>query len=197
MSENAIEKNYKTYEKGLIKLFGEEIASAIINALGGKERVAKASYMNLAESGSAFEGSFIKNVIKMTRLANEINSLLPENSRASVESINKVCMLSQIAKVLLYEENDNNWEIINRGMVYKYNKLDGALRVGERSCLIASNAGIKFTEIEYEAMRILDKSPEDDSFTKYFSSSLSTVVRQAAELVTMINRIDASNESSN
>ena len=190
MSENVIEKNYNTYEKGLIKLFGEETAYAIIDALGGKERVAKASYANMADSGSAFEGSFIKNVIKLTRLANDINALLPDEVKAPVDSINKVCMLSQIAKVLLFEENDNTWEITNRGIVYKYAKLDGALRVGERSCLIASNAGIKFTETEYEAMRILDKSVDDDTYSKYFSSSLSTVIRQAAELITLINRAE-------
>ena len=194
MSENIIEKNYQTYEKGLIKLFGEEACVNLVEALGGATKIAKASYANLADSGSAYEGSFVKNIIKLTRLANELNALLPEEVKAPAESINKVCMLSQIAKVLLFEENDNTWEITNRGIVYKYAKLDGALRVGERSCLIASNAGIKFTETEYEAMRILDKSTDDDAYSKYYSSSLSMVVRQAAEILTMINRTNANQQ---
>lgn len=188
MSENSIEKNYQTYEKGLIKLFGEEICANLVEALGGPTKISRASYSTTEDTGSAFEGSFVKNVIKLTRMANQINALLPEEVKAPVESINKVCILSQIAKVLLFEENDNNWEVVNRGMIYTYAKLDGALRVGERSCLIASNAGVKFTDIEYEAMRILDKSSDDDAYSKYYSSSLSMVVRQASEIITAINR---------
>ena len=90
----------------------------------------------------------------------------------------------------VYEENDNNWEIVNRGMPYKFNnELEGALRIGERSTLIAMNAGVKLTEIEFEAMRIIDKDSSEDNYTKYFSSPLSTVIRQASELITLTNRI--------
>ena len=90
----------------------------------------------------------------------------------------------------IYEENDNNWEIINRGMPYNFNnELEGALRIGERSTLIAMNAGVKFTEVEFEAMRIIDKDNSEDNYTKYFSSPLSTVIRQASELITLTNRI--------
>jgi len=188
MSENIIQKNFITYKNGLIKLFGENIATAIIDQLGGEDKIARATYSNLENSGSAYEGAFIRNIIKLTRYANDINNLLPPENQAEKASINKVCLLSQIAKVLLFEENDNNWEIVNRGMNYKYAELDGALRVGERSTLIAMNAGVKFNEFEFEAMRILDKSGDDDNYTKYFSSSLSTVIRQASEIITMINK---------
>jgi len=188
MSENIIQKNFEIYKNGLIKIFGDNIAISIIEALGGEEKIAKASYSNLENSGSAFEGSFIKNVIRLTKYANAINDILPEDNKVDKASINKVCLLSQIAKVLLFEENDNNWEIVNRGINYKYAALDGALRVGERSTLIAMNAGVKFNEFEFEAMRILDKTGDDDNYTKYFSSSLSTVIRQAAEIITLINK---------
>lgn len=188
MSENAIKKNFETYKKGLVKLFGEEITNRLIEAIGGEDALAKATYASLSDTGAAYEGAFIKNIIRLTQYANKINELLPEDIRADVNSVNKVCMLSQIAKVLLYEENDNNWEIANRGMLYKYASLEGALRVGERSTMIASNAGVILNEVEYEAMRILDKDGSDDNFSKYFSSPLSTVVRQASEIITLANR---------
>lgn len=190
MSEDLIFKNFNNYKNGLIKLFGEEIAEAIIEALGGEEKVAKAPYLNLANSGAAYDGAFIKNVIRLTHLAHKINAILPEEIQADIASINKVCMLSQIAKVLLYEENDNRWEIANRGMIYKYAQLNGALRVGERSTMIASNVGVKFTEEEYEAMRIMDKSTDDDAYTKYFSSPLSLVIRQASEIIAISNTME-------
>lgn len=188
MQKDILVKNYASYKKGLSNLIGEEVADTLIESLGGDDVVMNASYSNLLDSGSAFEGSFVKNIIKMTRLATQINELLPESLRADKNSIGKVCLLSQIAKVVMLSPNDNNWEVVNRGMIYKYNSLEGALRTGERSILLATNAGVKFTPIEYEAMGILDRNPEDDNYKKYFASPLSTVVRQAAELIGLINR---------
>lgn len=191
MSESTIIKNFKTYKGGLIKLFGEEIAERIIEALGGEEKVANATYANSKDSGAAYNGAFIKNIIRLTKTANALNNLvLPEEIRADVASINKVCMLSQIAKVVMFKENDNNYEIVNRGILYKFETLDGALRTGERSTLIASNAGVVFTEVEYEAMRAIDNLSVDDNYTKFFSSPLSLVIRQAYEIVNMANKVN-------
>ena len=191
MSEGNILKNFKTYKNGLIKLFGEEIAEKIIEALGGEEKVANATYANSKDSGAAYNGAFIKNVIRLTKTANELNNVLPEEIRANVASINKVCMLSQIAKVQMFKENDNNYEIINRGILYKFETLSGALRTGERSTLIASNAGVVFSEVEYEAMRAIDNLSVDDNYTKFFSSPLSLVIRQAYEIINLANKVTA------
>lgn len=191
MSDAIIIKNFSTYKKGLVKLFGEEIANSIIDALGGDEKVMNATYANSKDSGAAYNGAFVKNVIKLTQLANSLNEVYPESIKADVSSINKVCMLSQIAKVLMFKENDNNYEIINRGILYKFEELDGALRTGERSTLIAMNVGVKFTECEYEAMQAIDKLSEQDNYTKYFSSPLSLVIRQAYEILNTANKINA------
>ena len=188
MSENIIAKNFAIYRSGLEKLFGVEIADKLIDALGGEDKVANASYAATKDTGAAYAGSFVKNVIKLVNIANKINGILPEEIKVNAESLNKICMLSQISKVLLFEENDNNYEIINRGMVYKYAQLAGALRTGERSTLIASNAGITFTELEYEAMRAIDNASGNDNYTKYFSSNLSMIVRQAYEIINAVNR---------
>lgn len=191
MKKDILVKNFATYRKGLEKIIGNETADAVIEALGGEDAVMSATYANLADSGSAFEGSFLKNVIKMTNMASSINGLLPETLQADATSIGKVCLLSQIAKVVMFTENDNSWEVTNRGMIYKFNDLEGALRTGERSTLIAMNAGVKFTPEEFEAMTILDKNTEDDNYKKYYASPLSTVIRQAAELIGLINKAAA------
>ena len=188
MRSDIIVKNYNNYKNGLIKVVGEESAEKIIEALGGDEAVMNASYSNLSDSGSAFEGSFVKNIIRLTKYANQINDILPEENRADKISISKVCILSQIAKVVMLSKNENNWEVVNRGMIYKYNTLPGALRTGERSIMICANAGVKFTDEEFEAMGILDSNPSEDNYKKYFASTISTVVRQAAEIITLINK---------
>lgn len=188
MQNDVIVKNYTNYKNGLTKIVGEECTEKLIELLGGDEIVMNATYANLSDSGSAYDGSFVKNIIRLTKIANQINEILPEDLRADKNSVYKVCLLSQIAKVIMLSKNENNWEVVNRGMVYKYNKLDGALRTGERSIMLATNAGITFNEVEFEAMGILDRTADDDNYKKYFSSSLSTVVRQAAEIITLMNK---------
>lgn len=188
MQSDIIVKNYNNYKNGLIKIIGEECTEKLIESVGGDDAVMNAPYSNLSDSGVAFDGSFVRSIIRMTKIANQINEILPENLRAEKESIYKVCLLSQLAKVVMLSKNENNWEVVNRGMVYKYNKLDGALRTGERSIMLAMNAGVKFNDFEFEAMGILDRNSEDDNYKKYFSSSLSTVVRQAAEIITFMNK---------
>lgn len=193
MKDDIIVKNYNNYKNGLTKIVGEECTEKLIELLGGDEVVMNATYSNLVESGSAYDGSFVRCIIRMTKIANQINEILPEELRADKNSIYKVCLLSQIAKIVMLSRNENNWEVVNRGMVYKYNKLNGALRTGERSIMLATNAGITFNDFEFEAMGILDSNTEDDSYKKYFSSSLSTVVRQAAEIITLMNKNSAKN----
>lgn len=193
MQNDIIVKNYANYKNGLTKIVGEEKTEKLIELLGGDEAVMNATYANLSDSGSAYDGSFVRCIIRMTKIANQINEILPEDIRADKNSVYKVCLLSQVAKVVMLSKNENNWEVVNRGMVYKYNKLDGALRTGERSILLATNAGITFNDIEFEAMGILDRNSEDDNYKKYFSSSLSTVVRQAAEIITLMNKNAAKN----
>lgn len=188
LSQDVLAKNYSTYYRCLCDKIGEKAANNVIEAVGGPEAVMNASYSNMVETGSAYKGSFIRSIIRLIKYAVKINEIFPEPLQVDTDSICKVCLLSQIAKVLLYVENDNNWEVTNRGMAYKYNnELEGALRIGERSTLIAMSAGVKLTPSEYEAMNILDR-PEDDNYKKYFSSPLSTIIRQAAELIGMINK---------
>jgi hypothetical protein len=186
LHEDLIVKNYADFKSRLETYVGLDECERLITLLGGEEKIMDASFANTNESGLAYRGSLVQTALNITTYAVKINQLLPKNKQAKVESIVKVGFLHHLAKVLLYEPNDNIWEIANRGIVYKYNtELEGALRVGERSTLIACNAGIKFNEVEFEAMRIMDKT-NDDNYSKYYSSSLSTVIKQGNELITLI-----------
>ena len=188
LNEDVILKNYDDFKRRLETYVGIEETKNLIDSLGGDEKVMDAPFANTSDTGLAYRGSLIETLLSLTTYAVKINQLLPTNKQADIKSIVKVGLLHHLAKVLLYEVNDNTWEVTNRGMVYKYNSdLLGALRVGERSTLLACNAGVKFTEYEFEAMRIMDKT-NDDNYAKYYSSSLSTVIKQANEIVTLINK---------
>ena len=188
MEENLKISNYGKYKKRLEVYVGEESASKIIEMLGGDDAIVNATYASKEDSGLAYEGSFTKTILTLTGYAISINEMLPEAVRADKNSIAKVCLLSQIAKVQMFTPNPNDWEKEKRGIIYAFKPLPGALRTGERSILIAMNCGVGFTEEEFEAMRILDKDFDDDNYSKIFSSVLSVVIKQASEIINVINR---------
>lgn len=188
LTKEVIEKNYINYKGVLANVLGEEVTNEIINSVGGEEALKNASFSNLRESGSAYEGSLVRNSLRLAKIAVGINKQFPENKQLPNETIYKVSLLSHVSKVLLYEKNNNTWEVENRGMIYKYVNLPGAIRTGERSILIATNAGAKFTAEEFEAMRSYDKADDDDAFAKYFTSQLALIMRQANELLAFMDR---------
>lgn len=189
LSKEILVSNFSKYKKRLITYVGEQEAESIIEELGGDDAVMNATYANTDNTGLAYDGSFTETVIALTVYAIKINDLLPEEKQVSKESIAKVALLSQIGKVLLFKPQTNDWRRKNLGENYTYAELDGAIRVGERSILIAMNSGVKFTEFEFEAMRIMDKQNENaDNYSKYFSGTLSMVIKQANEMIDMINR---------
>ena len=187
LPDDIIVKNYSDFKERLVNYVGEASTNAIVEYLGGDEAIMDASYGNTLETGLAYRGSLIETLLTLTTYAIKLNQILPKSKQVDINSIVKVGLLHQLAKVLLYTPNDNNWEINNRGIIYKYNTLEGALRIGERSTLIASNAGVKFSEIEYEAMKIMDKN-EDDNYSKFYSSRLSMLIKHANEIIIDLNK---------
>lgn len=103
-------------------------------------------------------------------------------------SLIKICFLHQISKAIMVSPNTNTWEIENRGIMYKFNETTCVLKMGMRSVAMCFNCGIPLTELELEAISNLDR--EEDKQTKYFSSSLATVLRQANEITDIKNRIN-------
>ena len=185
----SVEEKFETYKYQLIDILSEEVVSKLFESLGGEERIKNGVFGNTVETGVAYDGSLVACSLAIVNYARQINQMLPSSKRAADNSIVKVALLSHIAKAVMFTENDNSWEKTNRGILYKFESLDGALRCGERSILLAMNAGVRFTEDEFEAMRIMDKSGDDDNYTKYYSSALSMVIRQANEIITLIKHI--------
>ncbi len=189
LNEDIILKNFDDFKKRLELYIGVEETSRLFEILGGEEKIMNAPFANTTNTGLAYDGSLIESLLNITTFAVKINQLLPKEKQADLKSIVKVGLLHHLGKVEMYEPNHNSWEINNRGIMYTYNDLlEGALRTGERSLWHACSAGIKFNALEFEAMRIMDKNNDDD-YSKYYSSPLSTVIKQANELLTLISKI--------
>jgi hypothetical protein len=71
-------------------------------------------------------------------------------------------------------------------MNYKFTKLDGCLKAGERSILLCNNLGIQFTPIEFEAMKAMDKDGNEFDSGKYFMNIMTIIIRQANDLAYLI-----------
>ena len=87
----------------------------------------------------------------------------------------------------MFNPNDEEWSK-QRGNLYKFANTEGVLKVGERSICMCANAGIKFTPIEFEAMRVLDKDCDEIKSQKQLINIMSLIVLQANELAYAIEK---------
>ena len=147
------------------------------------EKVKFASFSVSSEYGLAFEGSLIYVLLyKLTPYAIKINELYPEDVRVDKNSLIKVCLLHQIGKAIRIVENNNEWEVKNRKLPFKY--VDGlpAIRTGLQSLSMACRCGIEFSDVEVEAMTVNDRELSDNQ-ARFHAGIMSSIVRQASEMV--------------
>lgn len=183
------EQNLATFKRYLTKLIGAAETNALIFNLGGENAIMEASFGMTKDSGCAYSGAFLENVLRIADIAMNINdNIFPEEKRVLPKSIYRVVLLQHLSKVTMYENNTNQWEIDNRGILYKFRDTNVVLKGGERVILLLLKSGIQdITEEEYEAIRIIDKMKEDDFAITKHVSTLACIVRQANEINTIVN----------
>ena len=138
------------------------------------------------DMGTAYKGALLMHINMCMALAQRISKMISGSCPIDETSLLRVCCIMHLSKRFMYEENENEWEIKNRGLLFKFVKnLEGCIKGGERSALEAMNNGVKLTPIEYEAIKSLD---DDDNAKNPFKSILTTVVRQANELAYAVEK---------
>ena len=172
-----IEKNTKKFHSTNEKysIFTPEL----LEFLGESFITAPASTMKSLHN--AFPGGLLDHIILTTKYSVDINLSLPEELRVNNESLIKVCFLHQIGKSFLYKMCESEWHRTNQGKMYEFNEDLVSMRIGERSIYYCMMNDVKLNEEEYQAIVNYDKS-DDDKQSKWYSSSLSTILRQANEL---------------
>ena len=171
-------KNYELYLKKLnqIGIDTEKLA----NEIGDK--LADATF-SINSDNLAYDGALINTVLyKLTPYAIKLNELYPAEIQVDKTSLVKVCLLHHIAKAIRLMPNDNEWEIKNRGLIYKYTPNQPSIRTGLHSLIIAQNCGVQFTAEEAEAMTVNDRDLSDDQ-ARWHSSLMASIIRQANEMV--------------
>ena len=138
------------------------------------------------EMGTAYKGALLLHINMVMALAQRLTKMISGTFQVDEDSLLKVCCIMHLSKRFMYVENENEWEIKNRGLLFKFAKdIEGLLKGGERSALEALNNGVKLTPTEFEAIKALD---EDDNTKNPFKSILTVLVKQANELAYAIEK---------
>lgn len=138
------------------------------------------------EAGTAYKGALIMHINMTCALAQRISKMISGTFPIDEVSLLKICCVMHLSKRHLYEINDNEWEVKNRGLNFKFTKnLPALLKGGERSALEALTNGVNLSPIEFEAIKSLD---DNDNSSNMFKSIYSTIVRQANELAYAIEK---------
>lgn len=178
MTEECKEHNLELFFKKLTQL---GIETSMLNELIG-EKLKECSFAMNNSTSLCGDGTFIETILKtLTPFAVQLNNMFPEEMRVEQNTLVKVCLLHQIAKAVRLVKNDNSWEVEKRGIFYTYDKSQPSIRTGLHSLIIAQNCGINFTAEEAEAMTVNDRDLTDEQ-SRWHSSLLSSIVRQASEM---------------
>lgn len=143
---------------------------------------------NTIDTGLAFEGALMFHTIMVWHFANKLLPLYNKIGVINAQSLAKVIVLHQIGKIDMFTPNSNEWEIDKLGKAYVFAQSEVCLKVGERSKLISSNSGIKFSLEEYEAMGILDKSAEEYENMSRYRTHLSTLLKMSNDMAYTVAR---------
>lgn len=187
MVQIADEKKSQNLELFKKKLGEVGIDSSILFEKYG-ENLKQGTYsISDSETSLCGDGTLLNTVMRtLTPIAIKLNGILPENKQVDIKSIIKVCLLHQISKSSMYTPNSNTWEVENRKIYYKYSNYQYALKMGMRSIAMCMECNIPLTENELEAISNLDR--EETSQTKFYSSPLAIILKQACDLTNLIGR---------
>lgn len=172
----------KYFETGIKNGF---ITDELITFLG--EDFVKAPASTQIDYHYCYEGGLIDMCLKITKNAISINEILPENLKINKESLIKVCLLHQIGKAHLFKPLESKWHN-EKGIMYEFNEGLTSMSVGERSIFYLLSYGIKLSEEEFQAI-INHSKDNSDKQAKYFSSTLSIILKQAIELTILGNNV--------
>lgn len=139
------------------------------------EAFIKAPASTMESLHNAFEGGLIDHSLRVAQYAVLINKALPEAEQVDQTSLLKVCLLHQIGKANLYTPCTSEWHRKNQGKMYEFNEDLVSMRVSERSVYYALSHGVTFSEQEFSAIIMFDKT--DDKMAEYHNSILGELLK--------------------
>lgn len=142
------------------------------------EKIKNASFASKNYDGMAYEGSLLEVILyHLTPIALKENESF-EELKVDKEKIIKICLLQHLSKAVRMIKNDNQWEVRERSIIFKYNENNPAIKTGLHSVALLSECGINLTVDEIEAITVIDRDT-NDSQSNLFSSVCAEIIRIA------------------
>jgi hypothetical protein len=135
----------------------------------------KAPASTMESLHNAFEGGLIDHSLRVAQYAVKFNNALPEEEKVDQASLLKVCLLHQIGKAKLYKPCTSEWHRTNQGKMYEFNENLTSMRISERSVYYALSNGVTFTDEEFAAIIMFDKT--DDKMAEHHNSILGELLK--------------------
>jgi hypothetical protein len=155
------------------------------------EAFIKAPASTMESLHNAFEGGLIDHSLRVAQYAVKFNNVLPEDEKVDQVSLLKVCLLHQIGKTNLYTPCTSEWHRKNQGKMYEFNEDLTSMRVSERSVYYALSHGITFSEEEFAAIIMFDKT--DDKMAEYHNTMLGVLLKMGNTFAIKNEKTRASN----
>lgn len=138
------------------------------------------------DSGTAYKGALLTHINMSAAIAQRLLKIVSGTLKISEFSLLRVCYIMHLSKRFIFTDNDNEWEMRNLGKMFKFaDNIEGVLYSGERSALEALNNGVILSPVEFEAIKIMDRSDDEKRLRQ---SPLSMIVRQANEMAYMVEK---------
>lgn len=164
-----------------------EIEKEIVDIIDVEE-LKKTPANPILDSGLAYEGSLMFHIIMVWHFGKKLSAIYENIAPINLKDLAKVIVLHQLGKVGMFIKNEDKWQVSKLGKVYNFTERDFCLKTGELSKMLCGNGGISFTPHQYEAMTIIDKTPEEYENMTKFRTHLSTILKMANDMAYTVAR---------
>ena len=184
ISIEAIEENWKKYEKILGRLSDDSITS-LIESLG--ERLAICPIGRSKSEPGSYPGRLVEHNLKVASTMRKLNESLGFN--LPMQSILKVSLLHDIGRVGdenldLLVEQDSDWHREKLGQNYKFNEDLPKMSISHRTLYLLQASGVQLTREEWIAIQISGGSHfEENRFYVGSEPSLAILLQKSKSLV--------------
>lgn len=169
-------KKYDCYSDKMIKDIGNDIKNAPFGLMENSGGAYQGGLLNIVLNNLCVLGTHINEcAFGLNDKQKHKHPFLLVNSYMLI----RVLLLQHVSKAQLFVYNKSEWKA-KRGQPYDFNdEITTSMRCGDRSVYLCQKYGIKLTEEEYEAMKIIDK---DDDKWNPFMNPLTQLVRVVNQL---------------
>ncbi len=172
-------------------------SSQVKEFFGYRELTLSSSPYSVKSDGiGSYPGGYIETINRLVEasliLEKVWNKFIPEKSYTTEELVFSAIMC-EIGKLGTNDDpfflpNDNDWEIKNRGILYKYNPKFTNLKYSDSALYTLQSNGIKISENEFLGIKLYNSVlEEENSHYNYFSnrpkSYLHLILNQAYTIV--------------